>query len=164
MGNIKRSGDYLIGDTREASEAYRDMFKSPNQASVDIKQAADMMKKLLEMEDLVSKKSRGTRAFSIDRLEAGVAANKAKIEQLKKEQDLFDKALAFAATLPFKVGDAAFHKEYGNVLISNILMDDNLSNDTTQYVIITNKGSQREVPMKEVMPISEATKILFGKK
>jgi len=160
---IKRSGDYLIGDTRQESEAYKDMFKSPN-PSIDIKQAADMMKKLLEAEDFLAKKSRGTRAFSIDRLEAGIAANKAKMDQLKKEQELFDKALAYAATLPFKVGDAAFHKDYGNVLINNILMDDTLSNETTQYVVVTNKGSQRELPIREVVPISEATKILFGKK
>ena len=161
---IKRSGDYLIGDTRnDIGEAYQDMFKT-GKSQLDTQKAADMMKKLLEMEDLLSKAPKKQRTISIDRLEASLAATKAQMEQLQKEQEVLNKAVAYAATLPFKVGDAGFHKDYGNVLIGNILLNDSLNEENTFYVVITAKGSQKELPMKEVVPITEATKILFGKK
>lgn len=43
-------------------------------------------------------------------------------------------------------------------------MWDLLNEENTFYVVVTSKGSQKELPVKEVVPITEATKILFGKK
>ena len=159
---VKRHGDYLISDTTQDSIAYQDMFKKNGVA--DRQKTADMMKKLLEMEDAMESIARRARTFTSEQVQATIAANKAKIEELQKQQDILNKAVEYIGTLPFKEGDAVFHKDLGNVLISTISFNDNLNEESTYFTVVNRNGHKKEVPMKEIVPITEATKILFGKK
>lgn len=68
----------------------------------------------------------------------------------------------------FKVGDVAFHKDFGNVLIRDIHIsyswtNDQIENPFISYSVWTQKESER-VYADSLVPITEATKILFNKK
>lgn len=94
-----------------------------------------------------------------------VQARKAALEHIKKlqdEVDKYDRLIEFVDKLPFKEGDAAFHKDHGNVLVAGIALNETTENST--YSVITKKGNRYSVKVDELMPISEATKVLFGKK
>lgn len=67
--------------------------------------------------------------------------------------------------LPFKEGDVAFHKEYGNILVKSIeygTTEDELE-DIKYNVITCHKGTVK-VSFREVIPITETTKLLYEKK
>lgn len=77
------------------------------------------------------------------------------IEEIQKSKELYE-------SLPFKSGDVAFHKTYGNVLIRGVTL--NRTNfDDSKYSIVT-QDITINVGIDELVPISEATKVLFGKR
>lgn len=125
------------------------------------------MDKMREMEDLAryliddfaDKKETSTTAESIDqeinRLTERLNNYQQKIEKLTIAKD-------FVKDLPFTEGDAAFHPEHGNVIVDMFTL--NIENlEASTYRIVT-RSQRIKVPYKEVIPITEATKTLFGKK
>ena len=84
------------------------------------------------------------------------------IVRAKDEIERLEKAQQFIDALPFKEGDAAHHKDYGNVLVKMIRCDES-NFEKTVYDIVSTKG-QATVNYKELIPINNATKILYGKK
>lgn len=89
------------------------------------------------------------------------------IEQGKYEIETMEKHLKLMDTLSFKQGDAVFHKEFGNVIIREIYIPgpykQNPHGDELSAVVTT-VDTELEVKYKDLLPISEATKILFEKK
>lgn len=61
--------------------------------------------------------------------------------------------------LTFKIGDAAFMPDHGNVIIKGISVDP--ENLEVAYVVIGRRGEFRT---KELLPINEATSVLYGQK
>lgn len=72
-----------------------------------------------------------------------------KYELLKKQMSV----------IPFKIGDVAYHKEYGNVLIKGVSLRELSING---YAIITTKG-EYVVEQNEILPINDTTRTLYGK-
>lgn len=80
-----------------------------------------------------------------------------KIARMKEIKHVFD-------TLPFKEGDVAFHPDYGNVIIKAIQYGPAESDfEDIKYNVVTLNGTVSK-SYKEFVEISEATKVLFGKK
>lgn len=104
----------------------------------------------------------GSPVFTIEEVQQARKAAKAQIEKLQQEMKKFDQILEFIEQLPFKEGDAAFHKDHGNVLIGGVALNEVVENST--YSIVLRTGKRLQVKTDELMPISEATKVLFGKK
>lgn len=100
--------------------------------------------------------------FTAEEVRLARKAAQAQIEKLQKDLNRYDKTLEFIESLPFKEGDAAFHKDHGNVLIHGVSINENFENST--YSIVLRTGKRLQVKTDELMPISEATKVLFGKK
>ena len=88
--------------------------------------------------------------------------NSERILSAQQQNDRIDKALEFISTLPFQEGDVAFHKDYGNVIVDEIAININSPEESSYYIIA--RGTKCNVPYKELVPISEATKILYSKK
>lgn len=66
--------------------------------------------------------------------------------------------------LPFREGDVAFHKTYGNVLIKSIIYgekDEDL--EKIDYRVFTLNNGVAQVSYKDLIPISETTSLLYGK-
>lgn len=81
----------------------------------------------------------------------------ARIERLKQLKEIWD-------NLPFKEGDVAFHKEYGNVLIKSVIYGTTEEElEDIKYSIITCKDGYKKASYNELIPISEATKVLYAK-
>lgn len=80
-----------------------------------------------------------------------------RIERLKQVKAVWD-------DLPFKEGAVAFHKEFGNVLIKSIeygSKEDTLE-DIKYNIITCNRGTQK-VSFRDVIEISKATEVLYGR-
>lgn len=91
-------------------------------------------------------------------------AKKAVQDQIRIKQDeltRYDEMLSFIDTLEFKEGDVAFHKDHGNVIVSGLTLHEAVQD--SQYVIVTKTGRKIAVATKDLLPISEATKVLYGK-
>lgn len=88
-----------------------------------------------------------------------------KIESLQERRARLEQVKEHWLKLRFKEGDAAFHREHGNVLIKSIEFgskDEEI--DVIKYNIVTlHKGTQK-VPFTELVEISEVTKILYTEK
>jgi hypothetical protein len=124
------------------------------------KQDMDMMRKAIE-----EMARMGFGREPIFTSEEIVQARKAALDHIRKlqeEVDKYDRLIQFVDKLPFKEGDAAFHKDHGNVLVAGVALNETTENST--YSVITKKGNRYSVKVEELMPISEATKVLFGKK
>lgn len=80
-----------------------------------------------------------------------------KIARMKEIREIWDK-------LPFKEGDVAFHPEHGNVIVRSIEYGSKDSDfEDIKYVIVTSRAATVKVSYKDVIAISEATKVLYGK-
>lgn len=92
---------------------------------------------------------------------------------IKIEQDItyhqdrknrLSEILDIVKSLQFQEGDVAFHRNFGNILIKGAHLNiDERKETAVNYSIITSKGIIQVVPLDSIVPISEATKILFGK-
>jgi len=100
--------------------------------------------------------------FTTDELHESIRALKSRIAAEQSELDKLNEVVDYIERLPFKEGDAVFHPEHGNVLISGIVLNSTMENSS--YAIILKNGKRLYVPFNSVVPISEATKVLFGKK
>lgn len=81
---------------------------------------------------------------------------------LEAQKKAIEEGLEFMQNLPFKSGDAAFHRGLGNVLVQGIMFNIGTF-ENSSYVIIMSSGKRGQVPLNELLPISEATKVLYGK-
>lgn len=88
--------------------------------------------------------------------------NSERILSAQQQNERIDKALEFIDTLPFQEGDVAFHKDYDNVIVDEISINMVNPEESSYYIIA--RGTKCNVPYQELVPISEATKILFSKK
>lgn len=80
-----------------------------------------------------------------------------KIARMKEIRQVWD-------SLPFKEGDVAFHPEHGNVIVRSIEYGSKDSDfEDIKYVIVTSRAQTPRVSYKELVPITEATKVLYGK-
>lgn len=80
----------------------------------------------------------------------------AKIARMKEVREIYEK-------LPFGEGDVAFHAEYGNVIIKSIEYGPAESDyEDIKYNAITMNSGTVKKSFKEFVPITEATKILYG--
>lgn len=155
---VNRRGDWLIGDSRKSiDQAYEDMFKGNNMGKID-------PKVLQHMQDLLNSESftrRETSVFTAEEMYQATKEIDRRIEQLKKEREGYQRAIEFVNSLPFKDGDAAFHRTHGNVLVTGIMLNENFENSS--YSILLKTGKRLQVPLSEIVPITEATKILYAK-
>ncbi len=125
----------------------------------DATKIRDLLDQFAEFEDLV-KMDRPNK--SIDSFESEIQRTEEKIKNLQENLASLIKAKEFYEGLPFRLGDAAFHKDYGNVIIKTITVNkDDL--EASQYVVVTVE-KQAKVNVKELVPITDATKALFGRK
>jgi len=93
-----------------------------------------------------------------------------RLDRIQKEADKLTELKEKLKDLKFKSGDVAFHKDFGNVLVRQVLMKDDysLGRDYTgiegdfAYEIITLEGPQ-VVATDDVLPITELNKVLYGK-
>lgn len=86
-----------------------------------------------------------------------------KCEKLKKEMEMYEKALHYLENAPFKQGDCGYTKEYGNVLIKEIFFDTtDVKNPIVKYTVATIHGD-REVEINKILPLNDATKVLYSK-
>lgn len=65
--------------------------------------------------------------------------------------------------LPFKEGDVAFHAEYGNILVKSIQFGPPESDFEIKYIVVDMNAKTHTVEWKTLLPITEATKALYGK-
>lgn len=66
--------------------------------------------------------------------------------------------------LPFKEGDVAFHKQFGNVLIKSIDYGSSEEDlEKVEYRVYTTNHAVQTISYKDLIPISEATTLLYGK-
>ena len=133
---------------------------SPPQKS-DAAKIKDLLDQFQEFESIIrdDRKSRGT--TNIDSFDAEISALEKKISDYQDRLVSVKKAKDFYEGLPFKMGDVAFHKDYGNVLITGISVhQDNF--EESKYAIRSLNGDFR-VNVKDLVPITEATKALFGR-
>lgn len=100
--------------------------------------------------------------FTIEEVQQARKAVSEQIKKLQNDLEKYDELVKFMDELPFKEGDAAFHKDHGNVLVSGVVLNETVQNST--YSVVLKTGRKLQVKTDELMPISEATKVLFGKK
>lgn len=81
---------------------------------------------------------------------------------IQAKKRVLEQALEFISNLPFKAGDAAFHRAFGNVLIQGVLLNSG-NYQNSSYCILLTSGKRGQAPLNELLPISEATKVLYGK-
>jgi hypothetical protein len=109
--------------------------------------------------------------------QATIDALIAEIQAKRKYGDmLLDEVKAMAKeikALPYEVGDVAFHKKYGNVLIDAVEYN-YLNLEKTRYIIITRSKIKKstdeddencnslKVYGKDLMPATKAAKVLYG--
>lgn len=126
-----------------------------------------------EMEEMIKKASIGSHQLNDCSASTGILVTEEDIKDdiqrcdkafreisLKKEQ--LQKAQKFISELPFKAGDAAFHRNLGNVLVQGVLFNSG-DHDNSSYVILMTSGKRGQIPLNELVPISEATKVLYGR-
>jgi len=93
-----------------------------------------------------------------------------RLDRIQKEADKLNELKEKLKDLKFKSGDVAFHKDFGNVLVRQVLMKDDysLGRDFTgvegdfAYEIVTMDGPQ-VVATEDLLPITELNKVLYGK-
>ncbi len=85
-------------------------------------------------------------------LQETIENNMRTLSKIKDLQTEIDK-------LTFRIGDAAFMPDHGNVIIKGISVDP--ENLETAYIVVGRKGEFRT---KELLPINEATSVLYGQK
>lgn len=118
---------------------------------------ADIISQFKELEDLVKIERKSPRSLGqrIRDLRDQREAIERQLEDLQKAQEFLD-------TLEFREGDVAVHKEYGNVLVKAIEVDEtNLEN--SKYVVVGIR-QQTKVPYKDLMPLNDTTRTLYGNK
>ncbi len=127
----------------------------------DAAKIKDLLDQFQEFESIIldDRKSRGT--TNIESFDAEISALEKKISDYQDRLVSVKKAKDFYEGLPFKMGDAAFHKDYGNVLITGISINQDSFTDS-KYAIRAVNGDFR-VNVKDLVPITEATKALFGR-
>lgn len=133
-------------------KAYQDMFGSNN------KMDAETLRKLIEATIAPYEFSPVLTREEIVKYREELSKN---IEQQQKQLEKYNDLLKFVDGLPFKEGDVAFHKDYGNVIINGICINETVENST--YSVVIKTGNKMHVPIKDLMPISDATKVLYGK-
>jgi len=95
----------------------------------------------------------------IERLQCG-------IETAKENLINYSVLLERVKNLPFKEGDVVKHPDYGNCIILNILItnfDDHVGLTTDEeivYEIMCREGTE-QVPISEVLPYNDMSKILY---
>lgn len=127
----------------------------------------DRMKKMkmgmdYGMDAYINEPSSRIRIRSYDELEKN--RNHIK-DQLERLNSALEKQIAVEdkiKDLPFQIGDAVFHKEYGNMIITGIDIIEN-TEELVRYITIGRMG-EKIVPAKECLPVNETTKVLYGNK
>lgn len=126
----------------------------------DAEKMKDLIAQFQDFEDLIgiaSPKNRAVQSFDqeIDNVKNKIKHYTESLAKLEKAKEFYD-------GLPFRLGDAAFHKDHGNVLIKSITVNQEDLEDS--HYVIVGIDKQYKVPIKELVPINEATKALFGRK
>lgn len=158
MSIAKRPGDGLVAQQKKSS-----LIEEMEKAKLDMDY--QMVKKIMQegMATMGMPSRRRTPPNLNEQIEQRLSRIK---EEEAKLIDLKEKL----KDLQFKVGDVAFHKDYGNVLVRQVLMKDDysLGRDFTgvegdfAYEIVTMEGPM-VVPTSDLVPITEMTKALYGK-
>lgn len=90
-------------------------------------------------------------------LEKKIAEFSSRLARMKECRDQY-------LNLPFKEGDVAFHPKHGNVIIKRIEYGTEESSfEDIKYVCIDINAQTHKLPYKEVIEITNSTKLLFGK-
>lgn len=92
-----------------------------------------------------------------------------RLEQLKAEIVAAEASLEEVKKLKFRRGDAAYHPNYGTVLIRDIRLgdpsarNDSLNSYNKIVVDIVSMTNTHYVAISELLPLTDATKILYQK-
>lgn len=81
---------------------------------------------------------------------------------IQAKKQVLEQAFEFISNLPFRAGDAAFHRVFGNVLVQGVLLNSG-DHENSSYCILLTSGKRGQAPLNELLPISEATKVLYSK-
>lgn len=128
-------------------------------ASAEAQRKFEQMQKIIEQMDFEEKSKVLTDVKQIEK--AKEEARKA-IEQHKKQIEECEALENELNNIPFSIGDVAFHKEHGNVIIKGYELAKDLKS-FTGYVVVS-KGGEYRVPKNSVLPYGETTKVLYGNK
>lgn len=141
---------WFLGDTK-----YETHVKSDVKVS---QQLEDSLKKFYELEKILKESKIVSTPQDVSQ----------RLKELKDQKNLIEdqiqnleQAEAFLDSLAFKEGDVAFHKEHGNVLVKGVVLDEVIL-ENTHYMIVSTK-TQVKVPYKELLPVNNTTKTLYGK-
>jgi fructose-specific phosphotransferase system component IIB len=85
-----------------------------------------------------------------------------KIESLQKELTQYENLAEQIKEMKFKIGDVAYHKDYGNVVVKGVSIGNDKDAIVCGYAIVCRKG-EYTVEQNELLPINETTKVLYGK-
>ena len=123
----------------------------------------DLVKAKQEMEYLMRQAMGMTEPiFTYQDLKEHIQKTKQTIDDAQRQLEELYKIIEYVDALPFKEGDAAFHKDHGNVLVGGLVLNKVIENSC--YSITTKTGKRCNVPFDSLMPITEATKVLYGRK
>ncbi len=97
-----------------------------------------------------------------DELRQAAIAAKQKMDALQKELEQYETLAQQIQEMKFKIGDVAYHKDYGNVVIKGVAIGNDKDMIVCGYAILCRKG-EYTVEQNELLPINETTKVLYGK-
>lgn len=103
----------------------------------------------------------------------GVAISYATVEsflasidsEMVKAKTVLSNYLEFIDSLPFKSGDPAFHKKFGNVIVKSIYFGEGPENKECKPIecdIVDDKGKLHTVDANILKPYGKANKVLYG--
>ena len=157
MGMKKSNKDYLLPDT------YQDMFGYVNNKASISPHILEEMKKMINAPSHRIDEYGNEVLVTEQDLKDDLEKLQRSVEEAKRKSEKIQEALSFIQSLPFRVGDAAFHRSLGNVLVNGVIVNSGDNYNNSSYSITTLNGKRGQVPLNELVPISEATKILYGK-
>jgi TolA-binding protein len=128
-------------------------------ASTEAQRKYEQMQKIIEQMAFEEKSKVLTDVKQIEK--AKEEARKA-IEQHKKQIEECEALENELSSIPFSIGDVAFHKEYGNVIIKGYELSKDMKS-FTGYAVVS-KGGEFRVAKNTILPYSETTKVLYGNK
>lgn len=153
----KSNKDYLLPDT------YSDMYGYvSNKASISPHILDEMKKLMMPPSNRIDEYGNEVLVTEQD-LKDDLEKLQKSVEEARRKSEKIQDALSFIQSLPFRVGDAAFHRSFGNVLVNGVVLNSGEGYQNSSYSITMMSGKRGQVPLDELVPISEATKILYGK-
>jgi len=169
MSDAEDSGKYTHGvaagpsnpvDNFSSRDAVRKLTEQLKQMEYDRKVGKPVY--IQDGDTMVAKKGRTISIRDLQEISKQKTTIKETMSALQKSLESYEQLESKIDSLLFKIGDAAFVKHLGNVVITGIDFDESNLN-AVSYITIGTTGT-RVVAAAEVLPINDTTKVLYGNK